>query len=107
MRSKVTLRLMVAGFLLATSPSLVAADRVIDTDHSTLKIHVGKAGLFSAAGHDHWVTAPFDGGNINNGDLPPVAFKVDGRKPTLGQEDQMGLCQQTRAQGTMHPKGCG
>src|SRR5258708_12001007 len=73
MRSKVTLRLMVAGFLLATSPSLVAADRVIDTDHSTLKIHVGKAGLFSAAGPHHWVTPPFDGGNINHGHPPPGA----------------------------------
>src|SRR5258708_21047120 len=104
MRSKVTLRLMVAGFLLATSPSLVAADRVIDTDHSTLKIHVGKAGLFSAAGHDHWVTAPFDGGNINDGDLPQVAFTVDARKLTLVQDDKLSLEQQTEAQRNMHAK---
>jgi len=42
----------VTGFLLAASLWLASADRAIDTDHSTLKIHVGKAGLFSAAGHN-------------------------------------------------------
>src|SRR5260370_3311262 len=104
MRSKVPLRVMVAGLLLATSASLAAADRVTDTDLSELQIHVGKAGLFSAAGHDHWVSAPFAGGNINDGDLPQVAFTVDARKLTLVQDDKLSLEQQTEAQRTMHAK---
>ena len=52
MRSTITSTLIVAGFLLAASPWLVGGDRTIDTEHSSLKIHVGKAELFSAAGHD-------------------------------------------------------
>ena len=53
-KSNPTFVLGVTGFLLAASLWVVSADRTIDTDHSTLKIHVGKAGLFSVAGHDHW-----------------------------------------------------
>jgi hypothetical protein len=49
MRTKITLTLMVAGLLLAASPWLVGGERTIDTERNTLKIHVGKAGLFSAA----------------------------------------------------------
>jgi hypothetical protein len=79
----------VTGFLLAASVWLVSADRAIDTDHSSLKIHVGKAGLFSAAGHDHWVAAPFAEGSFNDSDLPKVAFTVE---------------QQAEIQHTMHAK---
>ena len=35
-----------------------AAERSIDVHNSTIRIHVGKAGLFSPAGHEHWVSAP-------------------------------------------------
>jgi hypothetical protein len=49
MRTNITLTLMVAGLLLAASPWLVGGERTIDTERNTLKIHVGKAGLFSAA----------------------------------------------------------
>jgi hypothetical protein len=44
--------------LIATAIPLLAQDRAIDVEHSTITIHVGKAGLLSAAGHEHWVTAP-------------------------------------------------
>lgn len=56
---------------LAALPSLVAADRVIDTERSILKIYVGKSGLFPAAGHEHWLTTPFAKGSFNDGDFPP------------------------------------
>jgi hypothetical protein len=48
MRTNITLTLMVAGLLLAASPWL-GGERTIDTERKTLKIHVWKAGLFSAA----------------------------------------------------------
>ena len=60
---------------LAALPSLIAADRVIDTERSILKIYVGKSGLFPAAGHEHWLTAPFAKGSFNDGDFPPLAFQ--------------------------------
>jgi polyisoprenoid-binding protein YceI len=94
----------VTGFLLATSVWLVSADRAIDTDHSSLKIHVGKAGLFSAAGHDHWVIAPFAEGSFNDSDLPKVAFTVDARKLTLVEDNKLSAEQQAEVQHTMHVK---
>ncbi len=103
-KSNPTFVLGVTGFLLAASPWVVSADRTIDTDHSTLKIHVGKAGLFSAAGHDHWVTAPFAGGSFNDRDLPQVAFTVDARKLTLVEDDKLSAEQQGEVQHTMHAK---
>jgi hypothetical protein len=104
MRSTITSTLIVAGFLLAASPWLVGGDRSIDTEHSSLKIHVGKAGLFSAAGHDHWVTAPFAEGRFNDSDLPQVAFTVDARKLTLVEDNKLSAEQQAEIQHTMHTK---
>ena len=64
--------------LLACSPALLSAqDKVIDVERSTITIHVGKAGLFSAAGHDHWVSAPVASGSINDSNSPGVEFKVE------------------------------
>ena len=31
---------------------------VASATESIIRIHVGRAGLFSAAGHEHWVSAP-------------------------------------------------
>jgi polyisoprenoid-binding protein YceI len=94
----------VSGFLLAASVWLVSDDRAIDTEHSSLKIHVGKAGLFSAAGHDHWVTAPFAGGSFNDSDFPQVAFTVNARKLTLVEDSKLSAEQQAEIQHTMHAK---
>jgi polyisoprenoid-binding protein YceI len=102
-KSNATFALCVTGFLLAASLLLVSADRAIDTDHSILKIHVGKAGLFSAAGHDHWVTAPFAGGSFNDS-LLQVAFTVDARKLTLVGDSKLSAEQQAEIQHTMHAK---
>jgi hypothetical protein len=104
MRSTITSTLIVAGFLLAASRWLVGGDRSIDTEHSSLKIHVGKAGLFSAAGHDHWVTAPFAEGRFNDSDLPQVGFTVDARKLTLVEDNKLSAEQQAEIQHTMHAK---
>jgi hypothetical protein len=32
---------------------------------STITVHVGKAGVFSVAGHEHWVNAPIAAGVLN------------------------------------------
>ncbi|HEV2730433.1 MAG TPA: hypothetical protein VGV15_10415, partial [Terriglobales bacterium] len=102
MRTKITLTLMVAGLLLAASPWLVGGERTIDTERSTLKIHVGKAGLFSVAGHDHWVTARFAEGRFNDSDSPQVSFAVDARRLMLAQDDKLSPEQQAEVQHTMH-----
>jgi YceI-like domain len=46
--------------------------QAIDTERSSLTVHVGKAGLLSAAAHEHWVNAPIAGGAIAaDGSTPP------------------------------------
>src|SRR5260370_34541296 len=105
MKKEMWWRRFLAGFLLVASPWVAGAtDRTIDTERSTLKIHVGKAGLFSAAGHEHWVTAPLAGGSFNDGDSPQVAFTVDARKLTLVEDNKLRTEQQAEVQRTMQAK---
>jgi len=49
--------------------SLAAQDKAIDVQRSSITIHVGKAGLFSAAGHEHWINAPISSGVYNESAL--------------------------------------
>jgi polyisoprenoid-binding protein YceI len=66
---------------IALIPALLTAqDKPIDTQRSTITIHVGKAGLFSIAGHEHWVNAPISSGTLNDSDALRVEFKVDASK---------------------------
>jgi len=58
---------------------LLAQDRQIDTERSTITIHVGKAGLLSAAGHEHWINAPISSGSVNES-TPRVEFMVETAK---------------------------
>ena len=60
--------------LLATP--LVAQERAIDTQRSTIVIHVGKSGLLSAAAHDHTINAPISSGNLQESPMPRVEFTV-------------------------------
>ena len=55
--------------------ALFAQNRGIDSARSTITIHVGKAGLLSAAGHEHWVEAPIASGTLNESE-PQVEFTV-------------------------------
>jgi polyisoprenoid-binding protein YceI len=51
----------------------------IDTQKSTLTIHVGKTGAFSALGHEHEVRAPIHSGAADTGSQPAVEVHVDAR----------------------------
>lgn len=65
-------RILAAGVVLAGAAAVRAADVYeVDPAASTLTIHVGKAGLFKFAGHEHEVTAPVSSGRIeaDAGDL--------------------------------------
>ena len=54
-----------------------AQQHSIDTQNSTLTIHVGKAGIFSGLGHEHEVTAPIETGTADTGAQPAVEVRVD------------------------------
>ena len=62
-------------------------EQAIDTERSSLTVHVGKAGLLSGAAHEHWVDAPIAGGTIAaDGSTPAVRFTVDARRLSIRPE---------------------
>ena len=65
---------------LVFSLPVTAQERAIDTQRSTITIHVGKSGLFSAAAHDHTIRALISSGAIVEAAAPHIAFTVDTAK---------------------------
>ena len=65
-----------------------AQQRNIDTQKSTLTIHVGKAGMFSGLGHEHEVLAPIHGGTADTGSHPAVEIRVDARQLRVIDKDE-------------------
>src|SRR5258708_23090281 len=84
--------------------SLKAQDREIDAQKSVITIHVGKAGLLSAAGHEHWVTAPISTGELNDASTPHVAFTVDAHKLQVKHDDKVSSKDEAEIQDTMQRK---
>jgi len=70
-----TISLLCSAGLLATD--LAAQERAIDTKQSTLTIHVGKAGMFSAFGHEHEIHGVIDSGSAETGAHPSVEVHVN------------------------------
>jgi len=70
-------------FLAAISLILVlrvsAQQHNIDTQKSTLTIHVGKTGVLSGLGHEHEVHALIHSGTADTGSHPAVEIHVDAR----------------------------
>jgi len=54
--------------------------RAIDRDHSSLRVHVYKAGFLSAFAHDHEVEAPIESGEVTETGSSFVELRVDARK---------------------------
>ena len=72
-----------------------AKERPIDPERSTLTIHVGKAGLFSMAGHEHKVSAPLAEGSINDTGEGHIRFRVEAAKLTVLPEKDQAEVQKT------------
>jgi len=82
----------------------LAVNRPIDVERSALHIHVGKAGWFSAAGHEHWVSAPIEHGSIDDEEPPHIAFTIAAGKLTVEADASLSNVQQTEIQRTMQEK---
>jgi len=68
--------------------SVNAQQHNIDTQKSTLTIHVGKTGVFSGLGHEHEVRAPIQSGTADTGSHPEVEIHVDARAlRVIGKDD--------------------
>ena len=74
---KRTMFLAAASLLCALGVN--AQQHNIDTQKSTLTIHVGKTGVFSGFGHEHEVRAPIQSGTADTGSHPAVEIHVDAR----------------------------
>ena len=88
-------------------PLAWAAERPIDVEHSTVRVHVRKAGLFSAAGHEHWVTAPMVQGSVEEGEPSHVAFTFLARKLMVEPDKGLSTENQAEVQRTMQEKVLG
>jgi polyisoprenoid-binding protein YceI len=89
---------------LTTSQRSLAAGHPVDLQHSTIRIHVGKAGLFSAAGHEHWVSAPIASGAVEEDEPGHVFFTVRAESMTVEPDKDLKPEQQAEVQRTMQDK---
>jgi hypothetical protein len=83
---------------------LSARDKRIDVQRSTLMIRVGKSGVFSAAGHDHWSSASISAGLINESDSPHVEFSVEASTMRVKPEPAVDAKTQGENQRNMQEK---
>lgn len=94
----------VISVLIWATALLVAQGRPIDVQRSTISIHVGKAGLFSIAGHEHWVEAPVSSGVIDESAPEHVQFRVEAAKMRVKPDPQVDANTQSEIQKNMHEK---
>ena len=98
------LRTKLIAVLLVLALSAKAQDKTIDVQQSTITVHVGKAGLFSVAGHEHTVDAPIESGMLNDSGSPRVEFRVAAAKMQLRAESGDDKKNQAEIQQTMQEK---
>ena len=89
------------AMLLATAAVAAAQDLAIDVDRSTVTIHVAKTGLLSAAGHEHWVSAPISSGTIRETPPGSVEFTVQTAKMTVKPDPKVDAKTQAEIQKDM------
>src|ERR1700689_1251518 len=87
----------VCAAMVAAAP-LVAQETAIDTQRSTITIHVGKSGMFSAAAHDHTINAPISSGTILASGAPHIEFRVETAKMTVQPDPKIDAKDQATIQ---------
>jgi len=78
-----------------------AQDMAIDTQRSTITIHVGKSGLLSAAAHDHTINAPISSGTIRESTAPHIELTVETAKMTVEPDPKVDAKTQATIQTDM------
>src|SRR6266404_5687464 len=87
--------------LLLAAAVASAEDLAIDAQRSTITVHVGKAGLFSAAGHEHWISAPISAGSLRETPTPHVEFTIESAKMTVKPDPKVDAKTQASVQKDM------
>jgi len=75
-----------------------AQNKAIDTQRSTIAIHVGKSGLLSAAAHDHTINAPISSGAILESGAPHIEFRVETARMTVKPDPKVDAKDQATIQ---------
>src|ERR1700678_1749513 len=83
--------------IMAAAP-VVAQEKAIDTQRSTITIHVGKSGLCSAAAHDHTINAPISSGTVLESGTPHIEFRVETAKMTVQPDPKIDAKDQATIQ---------
>ncbi|MBZ5677893.1 MAG: YceI family protein [Acidobacteriia bacterium] len=99
MRRKLTLAFLAVAAMAVAQDS--TQNKTIDVQRSTITIHVGKAGLLSAAGHDHTIAAPISSGTIRESADPHVEFTVDTAKMMVMPDPKVDAKTQAQIQKDM------
>jgi polyisoprenoid-binding protein YceI len=86
---------------LAAQATAAEAPAVIDAQRSRILVRALKAGLFSAFGHDHEVSAPILRGQIVESEPGSVQLEVDARAMTV-LDPQLSPEKRAEVQTTMH-----
>ena len=94
------LQVSVPFLVLTAFCAFVNAQTPIDIEKSKIRIHVGKAGLFSAAGHEHWVDAPIAAGTLQQSP-PQISFRVEAGKMKVEEDKDLSDEKQAEVQHTM------
>src|ERR1700733_14848679 len=96
------LRTILVGAALLVALPLFAQDksreRALDTQRSTITIHVGKSGLLSTAAHDHTISAPVSSGTILESGAPHIEFRVETAKMTVKPDPKIDAKDQATIQ---------
>jgi polyisoprenoid-binding protein YceI len=80
---------------------LLAQEKPIDTQRSTITVHVGKSGLLSAAAHDHTIDGPISSGTLREPDAPHIEFTVETAKMTVRADPKVDAKTQATIQKDM------
>ena len=87
--------------LFAVAAVAAAEDSNIDLQRSAITIHVGKAGLFSAAAHEHWIIAPISSGTLREAPVAHVDFMIETAKMTVKPDPKVDAKTQATIQKDM------
>lgn len=77
----------------------------IDTRHSSLTIHVGKAGLFAAGAHQHWIQAPVASGTVDDkGQSPAIRLLIKAAALTVSPNENISEKDRAEVESNMQNK---
>ena len=93
--------LFLALSILSVGPTANDREQAIDVQRSVLSIHVGKAGIFSAAGHEHWVDAPIAAGVVKLGESPRIRFVIRATNLTVRPDEPLSTKDLRQVQSNM------